>query len=245
MSNINYPDVPPLPGVPALNRVGNQALAAGLTIAAELYALYLKIKNTPLKYPKKPTQTTLWGILYANDQTLAGQVDYTVDNKNKIKLKGTYALEPTSFVKFEYKGDRKIPNYPMEQGSFQSYNKVALPYEIKLTVTKSGSNTSQNDSAYIVPFIKKIQTMLDETNILTIVTPDHVYESTSLINFDYRKESNRGAVLLIAELTFQEIRVVPNPSLPTAQPQGATTTPLGQTSPNPTLTQFGNNGPVK
>lgn len=237
MSNINYPDVPPLPGVPALNRAGNQALAAGLTIAAELYALYLKIKNTPPIYPKQAAQYAIWGILYADDKTINGQIDYSItQNTNSINgytstkatIKGHYALKPDSFVKFEYKKDNKIPNYPVEQGGFQSYNKVALPYEIKLTITKGGLG---NNSYSVLPFMEKIQTLLSSTDILTIVTPERIYGTTNLIHFDYRKEARNGAVLLIAELTFQEVRILPTPADPTATPQSATDKNNGQVAP--------------
>ena len=229
MSNIPYPDVPNLPGVPPVNRAGQQAIGAGLAVAAELYQLYKDLKNTPPKYPKQKDNFSVWGILYASDE----KISYNVKVR---KLTGTYALEPDSFVKFEYKKDNKIPNYPIEQGSFQTYNKVSLPYEIKLVVTKNGS---------ISPFIVKINELVNSTTLLTIVTPDAVYKTTNLIHFDYRKEARNGAVLLIGELTFQEVRIAPNPSAPTTSPQGAKTTPLGQVSPLPTLTQFGTNGPVK
>ena len=254
MSNIPYPDVPNLPGVPAVNRAGQAAIATGLAVAAELYQAYKNLKNIPPKYPKQKNNFAVWGILYDSDQkisyvnsaitvntaTITKTLSSTTTTGNTTnvqvrKLTGTYALEPDSFVKFEYKKDNKIPNYPIEQGSFQTYNKVALPYEVKLTITKNGS---------ISPFIVKINELLNSTALLTIVTPDAIYKTTNLVHFDYRKEARNGAVLLIAELTFQEVRIAPNPAAPTAAPQGAKTTPLGQTSPLPVLTQFGTNIPV-
>lgn len=258
MSNIPYPDVPPLPGVPAVSRSESEGIAVGLAVAAELYALYLKIKNTPVKYPKQPTQYAMWGILYGNSFDSAN-LEYLVTQNSvntanittsfftqnsaslgstkvtNIKVKGNYALTPDSFVKFEYKENHKIPNYPVEQGSFQSYNKVTLPYEIKLIVTKVGIFD-------IPPFINQILLLLNSTDILSIVTPDKIYNSANLINFDYRKEARNGATLLIAELTFQEVRIAPNPSLPTAAPSGAKTTPLGQVAPLPVTTPIDFNG---
>lgn len=254
MSNIPYPDVPPLPGVPPLSRAANQGIAAGLAVAAELYALYLKFKNTPKKYPKQPNQYVAWGIVYSSENPI--EYSFSQENTNsaainnslfgatatlsntkvtKLSINGTYALEPDSFVKFDYKVDHKIPNYPIEKGSFQSYNKVTLPYEIKLTVTKSGIFA-------ITPFLAQIEVLLNSTRLISVVTPDHVYTTTSLISFTYRKEATNGAVLLIAELTFQEVRVLPTPSLPTTEPQGVTITALGQISPTP-LTPIGTNIP--
>jgi hypothetical protein len=221
MSNIPYPDVPPLPGVPPISRLASQGIAVGLAVAAELYALYLKIKNTPPVYPKQASKAALWGILYGTNSD----------------VKGTFALQPDSFVKFEYKETHKIPNYPVEQGSFQSYNKVTLPYEIKLIVTKNGISN-------IGPFINQILVLLNSTKLLSIVTPDQVYNSANLVNFDYRKDARNGAVLLIAELTFQEVRIAPNPAAPVAAPQAAKTFALGQVSPLGADTPIGTNLPT-
>ncbi len=254
MSNIPYPDVPPLPGVPAINR-NAKIIGVGLAVAAELYALYLKFKNSPKKYLKQPNRYAAWGIVYSSENPIeysfkkgvtstatinSSLFGTTTERNNKIgitgiSINGTYALEPDSFVKFEYRADHKIPNYPIENGGFKSYNKVTLPYEIKLTVTKSGIFA-------ITPFLEQLEILLNSTRLISVVTPDMVYTTTSLIHFDYRKEATNGAVLLIAELTFQEVRVNPTTYIPTAQPQGAVTYPLGQTSPTP-LTPIGTNIP--
>lgn len=260
MSNIPYPDVPQLPGVPPVSRSANQGIAIGLAVAAELYDLYLKIKKTPVKYPKQPSQHAIWGILYegsfdsANPEYLVTQTSVNAatiitpvflqntailgsSKVTNVNIKGSYALKPDSFVKFEYKEIHKIPNYPVEQGSFQSYNKVTLPYEIKLTITKS-------NIFEIGPFINQILVLLNSTRLLSIVTPDKVYNSANLINFDYRKDARNGAVLLIAELTFQEVRIAPNPSVPVAAPQADQTFALGQVSPLPEMTPIGTNLPT-
>jgi hypothetical protein len=257
MSNIPYPDVPPLAGVPPISRSANQGIAVGLAVAAELYALYKKLKDAPKIYPKQPTQHAIWGILYEGTYN-GGNPEYLVTQNSvntatintslflgntttlgttqvtNISLKGTYALKPDSFVKFEYKVDHKIPTYPIQNGGFASYNKIALPYEIKLIVTKS-------NIFEISSFINQISILLNSTRILSIVTPDKVYNSVNLIHFDYKKEAVNGAVLLIAELTFQEVRVIPSPADPVATPQADQTFALGQVSPLGADTPIGTN----
>ena len=258
MSNIPYPDVPPLPGVPPLSRAANQGIAVGLAVAAELYALYLKFKNTPVKYPKQTNNFAVWGILYDNDEKIGYINGSTTTNKATIinslflttaakstanvqvrVLTGTYALEPDSFIDFEYKEDHKIPNYPIQNGGFANYNKVALPYEIKIRVTKGGLG---NNASSITPFITQIDKLLNSTTLLTVVTPDAIYKTTNLIHFDYRKQSVNGATLLIADLTFQEVRVVSQKSgWSNASADGATTYALGEVSPTPVMTPIGTN----
>lgn len=192
MPNIPYPNVPALPGVPALSRSNNaQFVAAGLTILGEILPLGL--------FGQK------WGIV-ANG--------------------GSAALTPDSFIDFEYREEQKIPIYPLQNGAFQSYNKVGMPYDIRLTVTCSG-NGKMSKSA----FIAGIDKLLTSLTLVDIVTPDVTYKNTNLIHVDYRRDATNGATLLIAQLWFQWVRIVSNPTVPTAQPSGTPTTSFGQLSP--------------
>ena len=190
MSLINYPDVPNLPGVPAINRSSAGYVAAGLAVLGEILPLSTFGLN--------------WGITF---------------------LDGTSALNPDSFVNYEYKRDYKIPNYPTELGGFQSYNKVSLPYDIRLTVTCSG-----NGKMTIAQFLQRLYSLLEETTLVSIVTPDKTFLTTNLIHIDYRKEATNGATLIIANLWFQEIRFNKEVLPPTAQPQGEFAKAMGQLS---------------
>lgn len=192
MPNIPYPNVPNLPGVPALSRSNNaQFVAAGLTILGEILPLGL--------FGQK------WGIV-ANG--------------------GSAALTPDSFIDFEYREEAKIPIYPLQNGAFQSYNKVGLPYDIRLTVTCSGNGKMSKGA-----FIQGIDKLLTGLTLVDIVTPDATYKNTNLIHVDYRRDATNGATLLIAQLWFQWVRVVSNPTVPTAQPSGTPTSSFGQLSP--------------
>jgi hypothetical protein len=203
MSLIPYPNVPALPGVPALNRSSSSFVGAALNVVAQV------LPNNLFG--------TKWGILDGFGATL---------------------LKPDSFVSFEYREERKIPNYPIEDGSFRSYNKVALPYDIKLTVTCSG-----NGSMTKINFINTIQKLLDELTIINVSTPEKNFEKTNLIHVDYRKEARNGATLIIAQLWFQEIKVAQMPSVSTTQPSGTPKTPLGQLSPVTPTSAFGTFNP--
>ena len=204
MPLIPYPDVPKLPGVPALNRSNNaKFVGAALTIVGELLPLNLFGPR--------------WAI---------------------VNETGSTKLTPDSFVDFEFREEHKIPNYPIEQGSFQSYNKVALPFDVRMTVTCSGNGvmTKQN-------FLAAIEKLLSSLDLLTIVTPDGTYPSCNLVHADYRREARQGATLIIAQLWFQEVRVAQQPSAPTAAPSGAANTSFGQLSPTTPKGTFGSINP--
>jgi hypothetical protein len=190
MSLINYPDVPNLPGVPAINRSSAGYVAAGLTILGEILPLSTFGLN--------------WGITF---------------------LDGTSALTPDSFVSYEYKEEYRIPNYPTELGGFLNYNKVALPFDIKITVTCSG-----NGKMTTTEFLQRLYYLLETTTFISIITPDISFLVTNLIHIDYKKEATNGATMIIANLWFQEIRLTEELLPPTAQPQGAFAKAMGQLS---------------
>ena len=191
MSNIPYPNVPPLPGVPALKRAAPY-VGAALTLLGEFLPL-----------------------------NIFGQ-DYAILATNtKSQL-----LVPDSFVDFEYKKEAKIPIYPMQGGAFQSYNKVVMPSDIKVTVTCSGNLTMSKQE-----FIQRITAMINSLVLVDISTPDEVYKNYNLIHVDYKRESTRGATMLIAQLWFQAVMIVTPATNNTAQPSGASATSLGSLTP--------------
>lgn len=201
MALIPYPNVPPLPGVPALARSG-KFVGAALAVVAQ--------------FLPDDLFGTKWGII----------------NKN-----GTSVLSPDSFVDFDYKEERKIPNYPIESGSFQSYNKVALPFDCKLTVTCSGNKTMRKSA-----FLAAIAKLMSSLELVTIVTPDGNYPSCNLVHVDYRREARQGATLIIAQLWFQEVRIAQAAAVPTSSPSGAANISNGQLS--PTSIPSGNFGSI-
>lgn len=154
-----------------------------------------------------------------------------------LNKSGAAALVPDSFVDFEYREEHKIPIYPIEQGSFQSYNKVALPFDLRVTVTCSGNGRMRKSQ-----FLAAIDKLLFGLDLVSVVTPETTFMNCNLVHADYRRESNRGATLIIAQLWFQEVRVVKAAALPTTQPQGAASQPLGQLTPtNPPVGGFNYN----
>lgn len=200
MPNIPYPNVPPLPGVPALARSNNaQFVAAGLNIIGQLLPFSLF--------------GTKWGIIDKN---------------------GAAVITPDSFVDFEFREERKIPNYPIEQGSFQSYNKVAVPFDLRVTVSCSGNTLGVGGRMSKQAFLEAIQKLLNSLDLVSVVTPNITYNNCNLVHVDYRREARQGATLILAQLWFQEVRIAQKPVVPTAKPSGAKSTSFGQLSPTTT-----------
>jgi len=143
-----------------------------------------------------------------------------------VDSSGNDVLTPDSFIEFEYKEEYKIPVYPIEQGGFSSYNKVAIPFDLRLTVTCGGQGASTRED-----FLLSVESLLSSTTLVSVITPNDTYDNCNLIHFDYRREAKQGLSLLIVQLWFQEVRIAQASVPTTAQPSGATPSNNGQVNP--------------
>lgn len=110
MPLIPFPNVPALPGVPALARSG-----ASLMALAGLASLYAGDGAGVSALTSEP----VWGL-------------YTLD--------GAVAAEADSVVSFEHALDVRISDYPVEGGGFATFNRVILPFDQRITFAKGGSD---------------------------------------------------------------------------------------------------------
>lgn len=113
---------------------------------------------------------------------------------------GPSALNFDSMVAVEPRQEFRISDYPIEAGGFESYNKVATPAELRVTVTRGGSDGSRDN------FLTRIDAMIASTDLFDVVTPDSAFRGYSLVSKDYRRTAEAGATLLSVELNFEEIR---------------------------------------
>jgi len=202
MPLIQFPNVPALPGVPAIVR--------SLTVPTSLTGLFGFAQNL---------LSDLFG----------GQWGIYDDN-------GAIALIPDSFVGVNFRNDERQSDYPVEQGQFESYNKVQTPYDCRVKMAIGADIVSRT------AFLVQCDSMLKSTNLYTVITPEASYASASLVNYLYARSERSGATLIQVELWFQEVRnTAVTLTAETQQPDGATTVSDGQVQafsvPNPpTLT---------
>ena len=104
-------------------------------------------------------------------------------------------------VAFDFQQQYSISDYPVERGGFQSYNKVAVPYDVRFRFTSSGSQAIRTD------FLSTLQGAAGSIEVYTAATPDATYESCNIIHYDYHREARNGGVsLLVVDVWLREIR---------------------------------------
>lgn len=112
---------------------------------------------------------------------------------------GNPLLVADSVADIEYARDYKISDYPQEQGAFQTYNKVQLPFQAKL-----GFYISQTRER----FLNTIEAAVKSIALVTVVTPEIRYPSANLTHCGYRREVRAGVTLIRVDVWAEEVRVV-------------------------------------
>jgi len=157
---------------------------------------------------------------------------------NRISKWGIYkngqpVILADSTIDFDYKNDWRISNYPQEAGAFQSYNKVAIPFDARITLVKGGSDSVRES------FLKAIENAAKSLDLYDIVIPEKVYNNATIGHFDYRRTTTNGVGLLAVDIWLVAIRVTVSPTFSnTASPSGANpVTPGSVQTAKPTQTQ--------
>lgn len=143
------------------------------------------------------TNTTIAAstVLRASAYDNASSGDWGVFDRSGARI-----LEPDNIVSVEFGGEFRISDYPTEAGGFQSYNKVAMPFEVRLTMTKGGSVTDRT------AFLNALETLRASLDTVDIATPERVYVNVNLTHLGQARSASSGAGMAVVETVWQEVR---------------------------------------
>ena len=244
------PDVPQVPGVPPLASYGSNNI--GLLTADVSIAV-----NAFLSPP--------WGIYYNGipvilPASIASSVvsSFLAPFGQIASVLGIPNLLPVfaSTVEFDFDQEWTIADYPIEQGGFQSYDKVQLPFACRMRMACTGpASTRQGflnaifaisggsplgSSSLITSALSAVGSSLGLSSIgslgssltsgilsgalapplFNLVTPEGTFASMSVRRVQFSRKSYQGATMIVADITFVQVRVVvasifQNPQSPT------------------------------
>lgn len=129
---------------------------------------------------------------------------------------GDPIITPDTFVSIDYAASYSLSTYPVEDGAFQTYNKVERPFEARVTFAKGGSVADREQ------FISDCETARKSLDLYSIVTPEQTFSSVNIESFSYERVADKGANLILADLHFLQIRTTASSAYTTtANPNGA------------------------
>lgn len=221
-----FPNVPKLPGVPQLLRSSNfpagppPVLGQALALGRLWQSLFTQTQWAIYKHQKPTT-----------GEPVKGGVPEVIVVAQRVPV-----VTPDSFIDFNYRSESLISDYPVQDGGFASYDKIASPFETSVRMSKGG--TKQGRKA----FLDQIDAILDTLDLYDIVTPEKTYLAVNVLRYEVARKGNRAAYFFSeVDLYFREIREVSatysTTSLVIANPQDSSAASLqnaGTLQPQPT-----------
>lgn len=186
----------------------------------------------PALLGKVANVTNTVGLLFADALNVIGL--FAGPQWGVFNQDGTLALKPDSMISLDFRRDWKIPNYPIEQGSFQSYNKVALPSITRVRLSKGGSDSDRKD------FLLQVSAAARSLILYNVVMPEGaLIQNVNITNFSINRTSTNGVGLISIDLDLEEVRATATASFSnTAAPSGANPASTGSVQPQaPTTAQ--------
>lgn len=167
-----FPNVPLLAGVPQLAR--------------------------SILYPPSPAPTIQsqgnQGALWQSTQS--GPVWGVFDQSNNL------VIDADSVHDFGWRQEYRVSNFPVQQGQFASYNKVTLPFECSIILTKGGSLTSRQN------FLAQIDAVAASLDLFNIITPEKTYLNCNVTRPELTRRGAANAFYFDVELFFVQIKEV-------------------------------------
>jgi hypothetical protein len=190
---ISTPAFPNVPNAPGVPPVLRQIGAVAST-ATLLIADVRKVINAF-------SGGAQWGLFFPSGQPALVGVDSTI----AVDVRRDYATS----------------DYPVEQGGFETYNKVIRPREIRVEIAVSGAGSllssiggslvsliTGNDPqvANRGRTIDAMHALADSLAPLDIRTPEGAYGGYTIEHYDYRREARGGISLIKVDIWLREIR---------------------------------------
>lgn len=177
------------PNVPDTAGVPPVARADGVTTATEP-------KATEDAVPITVTALQEWGIYNSSDEL---------------------ALEADSVTSVGYDSEFRIADFPIEQGGFESFDKVSLPFQARVVLTKGGTIEDRRT------FLAALNEIRSDTKLYSVVTPERAYLDVNITRVSIDRSREQGAGLISVEIVLQEIRQTVDTTYTssTAEPSGA------------------------
>lgn len=163
---VDYPNVPDVPGVPALARGPSNT---GFSIPLLFQDLVSFLVGS---------EAAQWGLF----------------------KDGVPVVIADSVLSFDYRQDFQALTYPIEEGGFETYNKVQLPFAVRLRFGTGGSESDRE------ALLSSIAAAVASNELFDAVTPEAIYLSVNPIHQDYKRDKNNVGIIAV-DVWCTEIRV--------------------------------------
>lgn len=115
---------------------------------------------------------------------------------------GANLMDFDVFFRITVKEESRVAHSPVEEGGFASYNKVAGPAQISVTLGRSGSASTRS------AILDRLAALVATTELIAVVTPSRTFADMTLEAFDYSHTAQSGIDRLVVTLRLREVRQI-------------------------------------
>jgi hypothetical protein len=105
-----------------------------------------------------------------------------------------------SVLAMDFRREWRLSDYPIEQGGFQTYDKVAVPIDIRVRMSCDGNAMSRSQ------FLAALDDAAQSLDLFVVATPDVVYPNVNIIHTDYRRTRESSAGMIVVDVWLEEVR---------------------------------------
>lgn len=140
----------------------------------------------------------------ANPPPLTGDTTSTFGPNNApqwgLFKDGVAVITADSVISFGYKQDWTVSDYSVENGGFESYDKVQLPFNVRLRFATGGSDADRQK------FLQSVAAIAGDLLQYDATTPEFNYLNVNVTHYDFDRASDKGVGLLAVDIWCIEIR---------------------------------------
>lgn len=136
---------------------------------------------------------------------------------------GQAVITPDTVVSFDYRQDWLISDYPLEEGAFESYDKVNTPFDARVRMATGGSLEARQE------FLNALEAISSTLDLYDVATPEKIYTSVNVGHVDYSRASTNGVGILNADIWLRQIRVTATVQFTNTKSPGAASSQNGGT----------------
>lgn len=198
-----FPNIPDLPGVPSIPRSVNVPAVAEFILGSIQGQLWrsLEIQSG-------------WGVFDSAGFPLADPALF-IDASDIISGLLNPAVLSTGGI--DFLRESIVSDFPVETGSFASYNKVQRPSVASVTLFMSGSESDRSN------FLTAIDAASKTLELYDVASPEKTYTGYNIEAYRYSRHSEKGVTLLSVTLRLKEIREVAQAYIQVATEDGSPT----------------------
>ncbi len=116
------------------------------------------------------------------------------------KAAGGIALRPDNITALNYRAEHRLADYPIEEGGFETYDKVAMPFDITVRMTKGGTVSARS------AFLKAVEAIRGDRKLYNVTTPEATYLNVNIVEVQVDRSQESGAGLIVIDIHLREIR---------------------------------------